>query len=397
MEIRVFVNQRTDWLAAFQTALHAQGHALQLTLTLSMDHTLPLSPNGMAVYFGNSASQPSAAEMGALETYLKEGHTVLPVIERPELAGQDLPESLKSINAFLLSRYSSSGWPAALVDEVLAYTWLRRRARRMFISYRRADSEALAHQLHDHFMRLGFDVFLDDCSIERGANFQRELMWWLNDADMVLLLVSPQLTTSKWVMEEVEFANNATIGLLGVRWPESRYASTGQTEPVIANTLFPDQHYRLKDGDLQGDETRPREQTLGKDALDELTTAVNRRRAQAIRQRLVNLLPYAQDELSPQFDVRPQPRLGDLQLVDRQTLEVVFARVLPFRPTLDTVFALHNEAVDLVPPPSAVGCYYAENDPTDVRIRALHWMLDVERPKLRPSRHLLWAYMGSGS
>jgi hypothetical protein len=267
----------------------------------------------------------------------------------------------------------------------------------MFISYRRADSEALAHQIHDHFVGLGFDVFLDDCSIERGANFQRELMWWLNDADMVLLLVSPRLTTSKWVIEEVEFANNATIGLLGVRWPERVYANTGQAEPVIANTFFPDQHHRLKDGDLQGDEARPREQILGKDALDELTTAVNRRRAQAIRQRLVNLLPYAQDELSPQFDVRPQPRLGDLQLVDRQTREVVFARVLPFRPTLDTVFALHNEAVDQVPPPSAVGCYYAENDPTDLRIRALRWMLDVERPKLRPSRHLLWTYMGSRS
>ena len=133
------------------------------------------------------------------------------------------------------------------------------------------------------------------------------------------------------------------------------------------------------------------------DAVDEITTAVNRQRSRAIRQRLVNLMPYAQEELSQQFDVSPQPRLGDLQLVNRTTREVVFARVLPFRPTLDTVFDLHNEAVDLKPPPSAIGCYYAENDPTDVRIRALRWMLDVERPKFQPSRHLLWAYTGSRS
>jgi len=392
MEIRVFVNGRTDWLGAFQTALEAQCRALQLTLPLHTDHTVPLPPNGLVLYFGKDGPLPTSDEMGALEQCLKEGHTVLPVVATADSA-KDLPESLGAINAFLLDRYQDSDWPAALVDEVLALCWLRRRTRRMFISYRRVDSEAVAHQLHTHFVKLGFDVFLDDCSIAHGVHFQSELMWRLNDVDMVLLLVSPQLCNSKWVMAEIAAANTLTIGMLGVRWPLSVYAGTGLKEP-LERDLYVDQQYRLEASDLQGDAARPREQTLSDSAIDRITSAVHARRAQAIRMRLVSLLPFAEDELAPQFNVTHLPRLGDLQLVDRKTGEEVFARVLPFRPTVDTLHALHDEAAGQLPPPSAVGCFYAENEPGDVRIRALRWLLEAERPKLRPSRHLLWTYPG---
>src|SRR5262249_33442990 len=144
----------------------------------------------------------------------REAPRLLPVVQDAPSASTHLPGEVRAFNAFLRDRHGQV-WTEALVDEVLALTWQRRRTRRIFISYRRSDAEGVAQQLHDRYSKIGFDVFLDDVTIQRGANFQAELTRWLDDADAVLLLVSPDMGTSEWVRKEIELAKTRRVGLLG--------------------------------------------------------------------------------------------------------------------------------------------------------------------------------------
>ncbi len=392
MEIRVFLNGRTEWLEAFRRALDIQSQVLGITATLVTTHDTPLPASSMVLYFGNGSPSLAPGEAQWLKHYLDEGRMVLPVLESVRTASQELPEQLQTINAFSLDRYTPN-WAPALVDEVLSNIWLGRTARRMFISYRRSDSAAVAHRLHTHFVGLGFDVFLDEASVRCGVNFQRELKWWMNDADVVLLLVSPRLEGSPWVQEEIGFANTANIGLLGVLWPKSLYPRP-EDEPLVTHWLMSDEQYRMEASDLSPSTAALNEQDLSDEAVSKITTLVLTQRARAIRRRLVNLLPFAQDELQRHYEILSQPRLGELLLRERETQVEALVRVMPFRPALHTLHELHQEASCLPSAPQAVGCFYEENDPLDPRVKALHWALEVERPAGMPKRHLLWPFAG---
>lgn len=52
---------------------------------------------------------------------------------------------------------------------------------RLFISYVRRDTSAIADQLFGALTQEGFDVFLDRCSVPVGVPFQKRLMQDLCD------------------------------------------------------------------------------------------------------------------------------------------------------------------------------------------------------------------------
>ena len=84
-------------------------------------------------------------------------------------------------------------------------------ARRVFISYARADDEAFAMRLRDDLRSHGFGVWWDRASMEsRGHTFLREIRDAIGGCERVLLIVGPQAGRSRYV--EMEWRHALRIG-----------------------------------------------------------------------------------------------------------------------------------------------------------------------------------------
>jgi len=306
-----------------------------------------------------------------IEAGLRRGCRVLPVVRSLQFYSNSVPAFLTGLNGF---QY----WPPAaidaLADEVIAQAWLARRNRRVFLSYRRSEASALAYQLRDELARQRYDVFLDECTIDPGLDVQREIQWQLNDADMVLLLASPGVGSSNWVMQEITFAAWAGVALVALTWDK---------QPLVAGELWPDQKLSLAPGDFADSALPPQERTLTDDALERALALVNSQRLKAIHQRLMSLLPFAESSINPlKFDVQPGTALGDLVAVNRNTSEEYFVRVVPFRPTVETFSDLQRDltARSQRARARAAFIFYSESNPTDPRHASMRWLLAGARP-----------------
>lgn len=364
----------------FEDALQAQCDALDIPLArVDWDVDAPAGDPQVMVVFPPVGSAWTPADAGLHPACADAAFPILPVVEdAPE--ARFLPTSLASINAFQRGIWRDA-WSEGLVDEVLSFGWQRRRERRVFISYRRTDSERVAQQLYAELTRCGYMAFLDDVSIEKGANFQHELNWWLNDADVVIVLVTPNFENSRWCMEEIAFAQSHLIGLLGVEWPPSvlgpaptrpfpSIAGGASAGAAVLKAIDPDQRLRLDDADFTGDPSDPLcEQELDDHGLARLMAHCARQRSQAIRLRLENLIPLAERVLKPQHKLQPAGSPGDYTFRDGDGVEC-FVRVLPFRPepvsVQDTFASAGSHRL--------VGCLYSEFDVHDPRARAMRWL-----------------------
>ncbi len=122
-----------------------------------------------------------------------------------------LPHSIWGVNQVRFKKGNKS----ALLD-ILQSTRLLPDRRRIFISYNRKDATALANQLHIELVREGFEVFLDRFSVEPGVDFQRRIDEELSRMGTVLLIESPNSSTSKWVTHEINFARRHRLGLFAI-------------------------------------------------------------------------------------------------------------------------------------------------------------------------------------
>lgn len=95
------------------------------------------------------------------------------------------------------------------------------RQRRVFLSYRRSESTAVAVQLFAELSARQFDVFLDTHSIGAGVDFQEQLWHQLSDVDVLLMLDTPEYFKSRWTDAEYGRALAKGIGVLRVQWPDS--------------------------------------------------------------------------------------------------------------------------------------------------------------------------------
>lgn len=382
MAIRVFVNGLQDWLDGLTTALAEQLRAMeiqpsQLPLWTSDPEELP--ERCLALYFAKGPHTAPEAELRSLKRLLERGVTVLPVVDSLVGADRKLPELLQPFNALAVDTADF----APLVDEVLSRIWLARRTHKLFLSYKRSDSQAIARELWRQLAYRGYEVFLDEVSIARGEDFQRELLWWLNDADFVLLLASPQLGESKWVLKEIEAANLASVGILALTWP----GVTGNTLPAIS-ALMDDQKVRLDAGDFARLWARPEHQKLKRAKMETVLQEITKYRARAVQRRMRRQLTLLSDCLQkPNLTVKKGHRLGDLE-VHPDGRDPYFVRTLPFRPTLDTIDDLRHEFGGRPGPRQAV-LYYRENDPRDRRVEALRWVLGPKREGETPERFQL--------
>lgn len=140
---------------------------------------------------------------------------VVPVVCVGDTFSSVVPASLQPINALDTSSLSK------VCAAVLRWLGLTEKHRRVFVSYRRSDSLLIGEQLWETLSKAGFEVFLDRFSVDPGSNFQERLTEALSDKAFLLLVESPDVTTSKWVEYEVEYGRKSRMGLLALTWPDS--------------------------------------------------------------------------------------------------------------------------------------------------------------------------------
>jgi len=165
------------------------------------------------LFFSNSKG---SQDKDILTRLIEETTFVLPVVPTLDNFSSQVPKELEGINGFALQTIVQV---PALVSNLMEALSLLRLSRRLFISYRRLESRAVAIQLYEHLDQCGFDVFLDTHSIKPGESFQDELWHRLVDTDVVVLLDTPEFLKSRWTSEELARASAMSIGILQLIWP----------------------------------------------------------------------------------------------------------------------------------------------------------------------------------
>ena len=238
-----------------------------------------------AYYFGKQDHGDKDVE--ALQKLMGNGDAVFPVFFTEGQFQQEIPAVLHPINGKLYT----DGLLDSIVNVAFEELRLLRKIRRVFISYKRSDSAAIANQLYDVLSRHQFDVFLDTYSIRGAADFQAELHHRITDSDVLIQLNSPNFMDSDWCKEEISEANARQVGVLQLNWPEVDSGAANQLCTIrnIKTEFF-------NNGNQIGDDA-----TLKADVLEDIAMAVEALRARNIAAR--------QDGLTAEF-VKEAERQG---------------------------------------------------------------------------------------
>ena len=170
------------------------------------------------LYFGQSredATNKSGLDLKDLARNL----CVLPVVRDLSHFNDVIPSDIKNLNAFKLKENADID---TLSNYIFSYFGLLNLNRKVFISYKRQDTENLAMQLFDGLVHRGFSPFLDSYSIEPGVDFQEYLKHELSDSEIMILLNSENFNCSKYTMEEIVVALHQSVGIVLVNFPNSK-------------------------------------------------------------------------------------------------------------------------------------------------------------------------------
>tara|TARA_R110000744_G_scaffold316945_2_gene423615 strand:+ start:4012 stop:5184 length:1173 start_codon:yes stop_codon:yes gene_type:complete len=169
-----------------------------------------------AIYFGDKGG--AFKNLDIIDELLKDGTMVLPVYYTDKHFGDEIPKILENQNGLL---YDSTK-DVKIVNLALEAFELLRSSRKVFVSYKRAESTSVAIQLYEALERNNFDVFLDTHSIKSGEPFQEELWHRMTDCDVIVLLNTPKFLESYWCTEEIAEANAKQIGIIQLVWPNHK-------------------------------------------------------------------------------------------------------------------------------------------------------------------------------
>lgn len=166
------------------------------------------------LYYGKSAG--SSNYQGKLDlTELARQKKILPIAPSATDFGHNIPKKIRHLNGFFLNDGRSV---FALKNYILAFFGIVNTNRKVFISYRRVDSEEFAHQLFYALTKLKYHPFLDSYSIQPGVDFQQYLRHELNDTELIVVLNTKHFKESPYTLEEVNIANELRIPILEVKF-----------------------------------------------------------------------------------------------------------------------------------------------------------------------------------
>lgn len=177
----------------------------------SIDHCLPT----IAIFWGydgcDQADHPFTANL------IDDSSLIVTVVSSLKRVSREIPENLLHINA--VEAVMPDVNFNRIVSLLLEGFRLLRRERRLFISYKRDDSQAAANQLYDALDARGFDVFIDTRTVPPGVDFQAELWHRMADSDVVVLIDTPGFRLSRWTVAELTQANATNVQILHLLWP----------------------------------------------------------------------------------------------------------------------------------------------------------------------------------
>lgn len=165
-------------------------------------------------YFGKKNHNDKDVDL--LKTLMLNGDAIIPVYFHKEAFNEEIPPQVSMMNGKIYTADKKDDF----VNYALEALRLMRQNRKLFISYRRNDSTAIANQLYDTLVRCNYDVFLDAYSIGPARNFQEELHHRLSDCDILIQLYTKEFKESPWCLEEITSANQKQIGIIELIWPE---------------------------------------------------------------------------------------------------------------------------------------------------------------------------------
>jgi hypothetical protein len=167
-----------------------------------------------ALYWGSTTHADAALVASLVRLSLP----IIPVTRPGEQFTDVIPPVLQGFNG--VSTDPRDATYATLCTALLECVGLLRLQRRVFLSYRRVESQEAAIQLHDAFSARGFDAFLDTHDIRQGDQFQDALWHRLCDSDVMVMLDTPGYFESKWTRQEIGRARAKDIAILRVVWPD---------------------------------------------------------------------------------------------------------------------------------------------------------------------------------
>lgn len=341
-----------DWLPSLERSLLAATDALGIDpshIAIVKESDIPaLDPRSptVAVFFGYHGAVDTSHPL--LKTLLEDSITLIPCVTAgPDVGGQ-LPKSIQHINAYQ-SAYGDADW-ARLTSLLLENLRLLRAERRLFISYKRSESQTVAVQLYEAFDKAGFDVFLDTRSVPYASDFQSILWHRMADSDLVVLLDTPDFRASHWTMLELAQANATNIQILHLLWPRVR------ADKASAFSEF----YPLSSGDFRGRRRVGHGTHLRNDAVVNIITAAESLRARALAARHRSLVDnfcdqakhsgvkysavqperYISVELASSIKVAVVPTIGVPRADRYQQIEVAIQK---FDPDAKQIWLLYDE------------------------------------------------------
>ncbi len=164
-----------------------------------------------AVFFGG---ENLLADDLHLQTLLDRNIPILPVVSDITQVHVEIPPVLRLLNCL---SYQAGGF-ARVATALLECVGLLPRQRRVFLSYRRDESRQAALQLFDELSARLFDVFLDTHGVAPSEDFQATLWHRLCDADVLLMLDTPNYFASRWTSAEFSRALAKGIQILRIGW-----------------------------------------------------------------------------------------------------------------------------------------------------------------------------------
>lgn len=241
---------------------------------------LTLDPVVVA-YLGSKSAAVDQFIVGELQRAQQQNFSILPIVRDQDNISEVLPGDLRRLNAIPWNDMN-----AGVAMSILEMFGIVEKKRRLFLSYRRQETELLALQLCRALSERRFDVFLDRFSVPPGDDFPKRIDIELADKSFVLLLESRSAVDSPWVQHEVSYALSHHISVLALTMPDTPSSGLFQ----VVDEAF---RYRLPQEDL-----RDPSGELSEKGLTTILDEVELRCARQIRRRRTQLLGSLNDWLS---------------------------------------------------------------------------------------------------
>ncbi len=236
----------------------------------------------LVLCLGDEGAAADPAILAALAAARAAAFGVLPIVHDLGDAQRHVPEPLRRLNAM-----SWDDDRDRVVEATLIQLGVAERERKLFLSYRRSETSALALQLRRELTDRAFDVFLDRFSVPPGEDFQRRLDVELADKAFVLLLESGSATGSPWVEHEVTYALSHRLALLALTLPDALPGARFGAIDDAFRTVLEDAQLDGAAGDRQ----------LTATALSDVLREVELRHARQLRARRRDLLGSVEEWL----------------------------------------------------------------------------------------------------